>query len=109
MLETHLHFLINFHKKNLQFARQLLLQLLSLLQKAQFASRKKELLYAMQDFMLSHSVIGFVTHRVAKFVFDQEETEKLQTAHKEVINCYNLNNFVNAFTSVHRNHRGGSA
>lgn len=59
--------------------------------------------------MLSHSVIGFVTHRVVKFVFDQEETEKLQTAHKEVINCYNLNNFVNAFTSVHRNHRGGRA
>lgn len=47
MVGTCLHFLINFHKKNLQFAIQLLLQLLSLLHKAEFEKRKRDLIYVI--------------------------------------------------------------
>ena len=33
--------------------------------------------------------MGFIIHRVVKFVFNQEETEKLQKASKEIIHRYN--------------------
>lgn len=47
MVGTPLHFLINFHFKKLQFARQLLLQLVSLLHKAEFENRKRDLTYVI--------------------------------------------------------------